>query len=89
MPRLWSPGMKSWAEITSQALPWGAGLRRNFLEAAGNTLEKGEGMPGMGRDGGCPGWWLSAPVGAGGGHSPRHHELPDGAPSPGAPREHQ
>lgn len=37
MPRLWSPGMKSWAEITSQALPWGGELRRNFLEAAGNT----------------------------------------------------
>lgn len=88
-PRLWSPGMRSWGEITAQALPWG----QDFTPRSGALLKQQEAPckrerkslgwgAMMGAQGG--GSQLGAPMGAGDGHRPRHHVPTNGPPSPGA-----
>lgn len=88
-PRLWSPRMRSWGEITAQALPWGQDFtpRRGALlkqqEAPCKRERKSLGWGAtMGARGG--GSQLGAPMGAGDGHRPRHHVPTNGPPSPGA-----
>lgn len=81
LPRLWSPGIKSWAKITSHALLWG----QDFRGTSWKQLGEGRGNAWNGE-----GWWVPKVVaeqslGVRDGHSPQHHGLPDGPPSPGAP----
>lgn len=88
-PGLWSPGMRSWGEITVQALPWG----QDFTPRRGALLKQQEAPckrerkslewgATMGAQGG--GSQLGAPMGAGDGHRPRHHVPTNGPPSLGA-----